>query len=111
MSGCRLSDEDMVDMEALGKGEEFSLNNVARLREEAARLLQPPPPSAGRALASIDVFLPPKKAATPEWARLAAWQRAFCLRNVLSKSSCLTVIRIGNSVMRSRTRSRCAWSL
>ena len=75
MSDCRFSHEDLVEMEALGETAEFSAANVAIRRDEAARKLQPPHPSVGKALASIDISMPKEKSKVPDWVRLVALNR------------------------------------
>ena len=85
MSDCRFSQEDLVEMEALGETAEFSAANVAIRRDEAARKLQPPHPSVGKALASIDISMPKEKSKVPDGSSTTTPTRPMVRR---SRCSC-----------------------
>lgn len=69
MSSCKMSDGDLVKLEALYTSGAFSLDRVAELRAAAAEPYEPPPLAALKALDSI-----------------AVWNRTWCT-NVLFKVS------------------------
>ena len=78
LSDCRFSNEEFVELQALARSSQFSVENIVVQRENTARPFAAPPKAAAKALASIEVSRPKQKPRPPQCARLLAWNRCSC---------------------------------
>ena len=79
LSGCRLSDSERLELEALFLTEPMSASHVSEWRERDEKPFQEPSASALSVLVLNSVALPflPAKHPRPSWVPLICWNRTF----------------------------------